>query len=183
MLKIFLPVIEIEYAIQKIMESENCIAHQKSEDVQSGTFYPYLFFRESCEPSKASWSTPSTKERAPWRRPPASHSCTVGPTCCCWETLWGTWPWPTGCRTPTMSWLSASSMTRSDVWLLAAFEARRSLPSAWCFRWRRGKSCTWTPSTSCWWGTKPWTFQTPSSETSPHPEDWKSRHEVYRCAL
>lgn len=130
-----------------------------------------LSFRASCEPSKVSWSTPSTNERAPWPRRPPSLSCRAGPTCCCWETLWETWPWPTACRTLATSWPSASSTTRSESRTRGASEGYGSvLKSARCFRWRRGRSRTWTPSTSCWWGTKPWTFPTPSSGTSSHRE-------------
>lgn len=43
-------------------------------------------------------------------------------------------------------------------------------------RWTRGESRTSTPSTSCWWRTRRWTFQTPSSDTSPLRETISKKH-------
>lgn len=53
-------------------------------------------------------------------------------------------------------------------------------PCAVSRRWTREKNRTSTPSTSCWWETRRWTFPTPSSDSSPHEEEsdtlWRQRH-------
>lgn len=72
-----------------------------------------LLNRGSYEPSKANWSTHSTRGKVLCPKQLGSGSCRVDPTCCCWEILWETWPWLMGCLSQRTCWPSASSMTRS----------------------------------------------------------------------
>lgn len=86
-------------------------AKASTNDASSSAVF-FCLLRESCGPLKVHWSTPSTREKVLWHMRRSSESGGVDPTCCCWGTLWGTWPWPTECPSTGTSSPSASSMIR-----------------------------------------------------------------------
>ena len=98
---------------------ESVSSHTKKTTVSSShqglKQYFSLFicwYRECWGLSRESWSTSTIKGKVHCWTPAISRSCGRGLMWYCWETLWGTWPWLTGCRTWKISLRLAFSMTR-----------------------------------------------------------------------